>query len=84
MVNGENSEMPTAKVDALAAWHVLLRDETSLIAAPGRFHKMLIKQARALHEAQVIDADELSDLLEHADGALAYAVEAMLDGPDDE
>jgi hypothetical protein len=27
----------------------------------------------------VIDRDHLSDLLELADGALAYAVEAMLD-----
>jgi hypothetical protein len=32
-----------------------------------------------LHRSQVIDGDDLSDLLELADGALAYAVEAKLE-----
>lgn len=84
MIIEANSDVLSAKVDALAAWHILLRDEISLMAAPGRFHRKLIRQARALHEAQVIDADDLSDLLEYADGALAYAIEAILDGPDDQ
>lgn len=32
-----------------------------------------------LYGADMINRDELSDLLEQADGALAYAVEALLD-----
>ncbi|WP_338325152.1 hypothetical protein [Pseudomonas veronii] len=51
----------------------------SLLAKPGAHHKALLSQAHALHLNQVIDADDLSDLLELADGALAFAVESLLD-----
>jgi hypothetical protein len=55
----------------------LLRDETVLLARPGAHHKALPDRANALHQAQTISSDNLSDLLELADGALAYAVETM-------
>jgi phenylalanine-4-hydroxylase len=64
---------------AVALWHALLRDETALLAHPGSHHKVLLTRAYALHRDQVIDRDDLSDLLEQADGALAYAVEALFD-----
>lgn len=57
----------------------MLRDEVALLAMPGAHHKALLRQAHALHRGHVIDADELSDLLELADAALAYAVESQLD-----
>ncbi|WP_085649319.1 MULTISPECIES: hypothetical protein [unclassified Pseudomonas] len=62
----------------------MLRDEVALLAMPGAQHKALLKQAHALHQEHVIDADELSDLLELADAALAYAVESSLDLDADE
>lgn len=67
------------KAAALAQWALLLKDDVALLEAPGIHHKALLRQAHALHEHRVIDSDDLSDLLEQADGALAYAVEAMLD-----
>lgn len=60
-------------------WRIMLRDELSLLAMPGAHHKALLRQAHALHQDQVIDADELGELLELADAALAYAIEALLD-----
>ncbi|WP_455823867.1 hypothetical protein [Pseudomonas graminis] len=67
------------EVRAIAAWKQLLGDEAALLMHPGLHHKKLVDEAYALHRAQVIGRDELSDLLEQADGALAYAVEALLD-----
>jgi hypothetical protein len=61
------------------AWRELLSDEAALLMQPGAHHKKLVGGAYALHRAMLIDRDELSDLLEQADGALAYAVEALLD-----
>ncbi|MDN3221362.1 hypothetical protein [Pseudomonas nunensis] len=52
--------------------------------APAPHHKALLDQANALHQAQTISSDDLSDLLELADGALAYAMETMLDIQSDE
>lgn len=60
-------------------WRIMLRNEQSLLAMPGAHHKALLRQAHALHQDQVIDADELGELLELADAALAYAFEALLD-----
>ncbi|WP_367082590.1 hypothetical protein ABV589_16665 [Pseudomonas sp. HOU2] len=57
----------------------MLRDEVALLAMPGAHHKALLRQAHALHQGRVIDADGLSDFLELADSALAYAVESLLD-----
>jgi len=69
----------TAESPAMAQWRIMLRDEVSLLAMPGAHHKALLRQAHALHQGQMIDADELCDLLELADAALAYAVESLLD-----
>ncbi|MFA4835267.1 MAG: hypothetical protein WC749_04260 [Dehalococcoidia bacterium] len=68
----------------VAQWRLMLRDEVALLAMPGAHHKALLRQAHALHQGQVIDAGELSDLLELADAALAYAVESLLDLEADE
>lgn len=68
----------------IAQWRVMLRDEVALLAMPGAHHKALLRQAHAMHKGEVIDADELSDLLELADAALAYAVEYLLDLDADE
>jgi hypothetical protein len=62
----------------------MLRDEEALLAMPGAHHKALLRQAHALHQGHMIDADELGDLLELADAALAYAVESLLDLDADE
>lgn len=67
------------RVSAIAQWELLLRDEAALLKNPGHRHKALLTQAHALHRDLVIDRDDLSDLLEQADGALAYAVEALID-----
>lgn len=75
----EHSERSIDQATAVALWHALLRDEAALLEHPGSHHKALLTQAYALHRNQVIDRDDLSDLLEQADGALAYAVEALFD-----
>ena len=69
----------TAATLSRAAWQALLLDEQALLNRPGAHHKMLIVGANAMYSAQLISSYDLSDLLEQADGALAYAVEALLD-----
>lgn len=64
-------------------WHVLLRDEEALLKCPGAHHKALLSQAHALYRDHLISNADLGDLLEQADGALAYAVEVMLDCRED-
>ena len=66
---------------ATASWHQLLLDGAALLRQPGADHKNLLDGAHALHRAELIDRDDLADLLEQADGALAYAGEALLDEP---
>jgi len=66
------------------SWLELLRDEAALLRHPGAHHKKLIDGAYALHRGQLIGSDDLADLLEQADGALEYAVEALLDEPSDD
>lgn len=65
------------------SWLELLRDKEALLRHPGAHHKKLIDGAYALHRARLIGSDDLADLLEQADGALEYAVEALLDEPSD-
>lgn len=67
------------KAVAIALWKAMLRDEIALLEHPGAHHKALLMHAHALYRDQVINRDDLSDLLEQADGALAYAVEALID-----
>lgn len=77
-MNREFAEAIIPGSSGIAQWRVMLRDEVALLAMPGAHHKALLRQAHALHQGHVIDADELSDLLELADAALAYAVESLL------
>ncbi len=65
----------------IASWLELLRDEAALLRPPGAHHKKLLDCAHALHRGDLMSRDALADLLEHTDGALAYAVEALLDEP---
>lgn len=65
-------------------WRVMLRDEAALLAMPGAHHKALLRQAHTLHQDRLINADHLSDMLELADAALAFAVESLLDLDGDE
>lgn len=67
------------KAAAIARWREVFKNEAALLECPGRHHKALVTQAHALFRADFIDSADLSDLLEQADGALAYAVEALLD-----
>ena len=83
-MNRESTGALATKSSAIANWQVMLRDDVALLAMPGAHHKALLRQAHALHRGHVIDADDLSDLLELADAALAYAVEALLDIDTDE
>lgn len=65
--------------EAISRWTQMLRDNAALLARPGAHHKALLRQAHTLHQDHVIDADDLSDLLELADSALAYSFESLLD-----
>ncbi len=71
----------TEKKAAVAAWHVLLEDSTALLATPSIHHKLLIKRAGELCSLRIVSPEEFGDMLELADGALAYAIEAQLDLP---
>jgi hypothetical protein len=83
-MNRESEEAITQVSSGVAQWQVMLRDEVALLEMPGAHHKALLRQAHALHQGHMIDADELGDLLELADAALAYAVESLLDLDADE
>jgi len=78
MTNTITAEVPAVQMD-LSHWQTMLADKATLLAQPGAHHKALLTQAYALHENRLIDSDHLCDLLELADGALAFAVESMLD-----
>lgn len=83
-MNRELAGPVTAKSTAIAQWRAMLRDNFALLAKPGAHHRALCSQAHAMYQEQVIDSDDLSDLLELADGALAFAVESLLDIDRDE
>jgi len=83
-MNRESAGAINPVLRGVAQWRVMLRDEVALLAMPGAHHKALLRHAHALHQGHVIDADELSDLLELADAALAYAIESLLDLDADE
>lgn len=78
-MNTEYLASSGVRARAIAQWETLLRDEAALLKHPGAHHKILLTHAHALHRDQIIDRDALSDLLEQADGALAYAVETLID-----
>jgi len=75
----EHPKTPGDKTSAIALWETMLRDEAALLEHPGGHHKFLLDQAYALYRNHLIDRDDLSDLLEQADGALAYVIEALFD-----
>lgn len=83
-MNRESARTVSAESSAIAEWQVMLRDEVALLAMPGAHHKALLRQAYAMHRDQLIDADHLSDMLELADAALAFAVESLIDLDGDE
>ncbi|MCK1789663.1 hypothetical protein [Pseudomonas violetae] len=83
-MNHEHVKGAADRTREIALWEIMLRDDAALLDHPGAHHKALLTQAHALHRAQVIDQEDLSDLLEQADGALAYAVEALLDRQNNE
>ncbi|CAI8883774.1 Flagellar protein FliT [Pseudomonas sp. IT-P44] len=80
-MNAEHLAISGDRSSAIAQWELILRDEAALLDNPGRHHKTLLIQAHTLLRLQLINRDDLSDLLEQADGALAYAVEALIDCP---
>ncbi|MDQ0982533.1 hypothetical protein [Pseudomonas synxantha] len=83
-MNREQAEPISSKSAALMRWNAMLRDEVALLDKPGAHHKTLLRQAYALHQDQMINNADLSDLLELADSALAFAVESLLDIDGDE
>jgi hypothetical protein len=78
-MNSESARTVISNTCGVDQWWIMLRDEVALLAMPGAHHKALLSHAHALHLADVIDADELSDRLELADAALAYAIESLHD-----
>ncbi|WDG79977.1 hypothetical protein PUP68_07650 [Pseudomonas chlororaphis] len=72
------------RIRAIASWQELLQDSAALLAQPGAQHKELVRPAHTLHQARLIDRYDLCDLLEQADGAQTYAIEAALDRHDSE
>lgn len=71
----------TEKKAEVDAWVALLDDSAALFACPGIHHKLLLRRACALHTSQIVSPEQYSDMLELADGALAYAIEAQWDRP---
>jgi len=78
-MNQEHFDASISKAGTIEEWQTMLQDNAALLAHPGLHHRTLVKQAHAMHQAQTVSSDDLSDLLELADGALAYAVESLLD-----
>lgn len=53
----------------IQTWLSFLQDKQALLRHSGARHKVLVEEAHALHRANLIERDGLSDLLEQADGA---------------
>lgn len=70
--------MSTERTVAIAEWTKLLNDATALLESPGTHHKQLLNAANSLFLSKTITCDDLSDMLELADGALAYAIEVQV------
>lgn len=77
-------EIASDKELSIVRWQTLLRDHDALMAMPGTHHKVLVTLARALHQGRLISTDDLGEMLEFADAALAFAVESLLDIKNDE
>jgi len=83
-MNSEVAQATKNKLVCLSQWQAMLIDQPALLGQPGAHHKALLSWANALHRQKLIDGDELGEILELADGALAFAIEAMLDVAGDE
>ncbi|QXG50172.1 hypothetical protein KTT57_02120 [Pseudomonas viridiflava] len=70
--------MNAKRESAITEWTTFLDDSCALLENPGAHHKALISMANSLHQTRTISGDDLSDMLELADGALAYAIEAQV------
>ncbi|WP_256736743.1 hypothetical protein [Pseudomonas sp. P7779] len=68
-MNAEHLAVSSDRSSTIAQWELILRDEAALLENPGRHHKTLLIQAHTLLRLQLINRDDLSDLLEQADGA---------------
>lgn len=71
---------PAYRIQAVEDWYTTLRDRQALLSAPETHFRRLKLQAYGLHQAQTIDRDDLCEMLELADSALAYALEELLGG----
>lgn len=63
------------QIQTVADWYATLRDRKALLSAPDLHFQRLKLQAYGLHQAQTIDRDDLCEMLELADSALAFAIE---------
>lgn len=79
-MNAETATQPWTAT----AWWALLQDKEALLRQPGTHHKQLNEGAYALLGSELINRDDLCDLLELADAALAYAIEMLIDEQDAE
>ncbi|WP_421556751.1 hypothetical protein [Pseudomonas kitaguniensis] len=70
----ERSKKPAT----LARWQALYDDHAALMQSPEGHQQALIELAEALRAQGVIEDGELADLLENADAAYQWGVEAQL------
>ncbi|MBC6626176.1 hypothetical protein [Pseudomonas sp.] len=61
-----------------AQWQALYDDEAALVKSPEGHQHALIELAEALRAQGVIDDAELAELLESADAAYQWGVEAQI------
>ena len=61
-----------------AQWQALYDDEAALVQSPEGHQQALIELAEALRAQGVIDDAEFADLLENADAAYQWGVEAQI------
>ena len=61
-----------------AQWQAMYDDKVALVQSPEGHQQALIELAEALRAQGVIDDAELADLLENADAAYQWGVEAQI------
>lgn len=62
----------------LSVWESLYSDKAALVESPQSHQHLLIELANSLHAKGVVSDTVLSDLLEQADAAYLWGVEAQL------
>jgi hypothetical protein len=68
----------TPQAPTLQHWQALYDDQAATARDPEGQRAALLVLAESLHALGVIEADALADLLEQADAAYAWGVEAQL------